>query len=201
MIEIQGEQGTPEWHAARCGVVTASHFQEIVTTTGSPSKSRDKYMRVLAGEIITGEVREGKKYGSMQKGVEREDEARQYYSRYVIGSEVRQVSFVYLDESRRIGASPDGLCDPNGGFETKNKEADLLIEAHEIGFSKATHFQQCQGGMWVCDREWWDLQLYCRGMKSYIIRYERDDKFIDKMRSEIDAFIKELDELVKKYSY
>jgi hypothetical protein len=200
MITIEGVQGTDEWHRLRCGVVTASRFEEIVTTTGHPSKSRTKYLYELAGEIITGEPKVDRRFGSMQKGNDREQEAREYYERYVAESPVKQVSFVYLDESKRVGCSPDGLIDPNGGLELKNKEPHLMIDAHENGFSKATHLQQVQGCMWVCDRSHWDLQLYCRGMKSIIIQYVRDEKFIEILRHEVFRFKEELDLLVKKYS-
>ena len=32
MILIQCEQGSPEWHAARVGVITASKFREAIET-------------------------------------------------------------------------------------------------------------------------------------------------------------------------
>ena len=86
------------------------------------------------------------------------------------------------------------------GFETKNAEPHIQIERLECGMSKALHYQQAQGGLWVCQREWWDLQSYSRGMKSIVMRYERDEKFIDRLASEVLSFIQELDELVKKHS-
>jgi hypothetical protein len=199
-IFIEGiDQGTPEWLALRLGIPSASRFQEIVTTTGIPSKSRKKYMYELAGERITGEVKESKRYGSMQMGIDREPEARECYQ-FLMDTPVKQVTFVYLDESRSVGCSPDGLVEPNGGFENKNAEPHVQICRHEEGWSKAEHFQQVQGGLWICAREWWDLQSYCRGTKPIITRYYRDERFIATLAAEIRAFNEELDEMVKRLS-
>ena len=37
MIIVDVEQGTPEWFAKRCGVITASKFSQIVTSKGAKS--------------------------------------------------------------------------------------------------------------------------------------------------------------------
>ena len=198
-IFIEGEQGTDEWVKRRLGVVSASRMDEILTTKGEPSKTRTKYIRDLAGEIITGEPKFTQKYGSMQKGNDREEEARRFYS-FQTGYEIKQYQFVFMDESRRIGCSPDGIIEPKGGFETKNAEPHVQLERLECGMSKALHFQQVQSGLWICEREWWDLQSYCRNMPNIVIRYHRDEKFIERMASEVKAFVEELDVMVKKYS-
>lgn len=198
MIIIEDiEQGTPEWLKLRLGVATASNFQKIVTTNGEPSKSRSKYMYQLAGEILSGEKTDSFFSTSMAKGVEREDESRSYYE-FATDREVKQVGFVFLDERKSIGASPDGLVDPDGGFETKNAEAHIQVERHEKGWSRAMHYQQVHGCMWVCQREWWDLQSYSRGIAPLRIRYLRDEKFINLLSKRIEEFIDELNNLVAR---
>lgn len=54
---IDCEQGTPAWHEARRGIVTASNFSKILAK--GEGKVRATYMRTLAGEIITGAAHEG----------------------------------------------------------------------------------------------------------------------------------------------
>jgi hypothetical protein len=191
------KQGTPEWDQLRIGIPTASNFEKIITTSGEPSKQRQKYLYKLAGEILSGEI--GPSYISyaMQLGIERENESRLLYE-LTNNVEVRQVGFVYLDAQGKVGCSPDGLVDPFGGFESKNAEPHIQIERHEKGWSKADHFQQVMGCMWVCQREWWDLQSYSRGIRPIIIRFHRDEKFIDKLAQAIISFNQELDELVNK---
>ena len=48
-------QGTPEWLAARVGLVTASRIADVLATTKSgPSASRAGYMGELVAERLTG---------------------------------------------------------------------------------------------------------------------------------------------------
>ena len=47
---IEHWQGSPEWLAARFGIPTASNAAAI--TAGGEGKTRDEYMRKLAGEEI-----------------------------------------------------------------------------------------------------------------------------------------------------
>ena len=54
MIIVEHEQNSPEWFAARTGIVTASNLSKIITTKGEPSKSAKEYMYTLACERITG---------------------------------------------------------------------------------------------------------------------------------------------------
>ena len=78
MILSSFQQGSPEWHAARCGVVTASNFKAVLTK-GS-GKTRANYMRKLAEEIITGRVAPPAfESEAMQRGVDLEPDARQAY--------------------------------------------------------------------------------------------------------------------------
>ncbi|MEZ5813459.1 MAG: YqaJ viral recombinase family protein [Alphaproteobacteria bacterium] len=111
------QQGSDEWHAARCGVVTASNFKAILTK-GS-GKTRANYMRRLAEEIMTGRVAppsfESK---AMQRGNDLEPYARNAYQEKT-GRRVREVGIAYLDESKRVAASPDGLISDDGGLEIK----------------------------------------------------------------------------------
>jgi len=197
-IIIEGiPQGSVEWLELRRGIPTASRFQDIITTTGAPSKSRKKYLYDLAGERLSGEIKESKKWGSMQKGTDREQEAREYYE-FTTDSEVKQVTFVYLDDTKTVGCSPDGLVGTSGGFETKNAEPHVQVARLNEGWSDADHFQQVQGCLWVCAREWWDLQSYSRGMKNIVKRFYRDNKFCATLAVELKAFNQELEELVRR---
>lgn len=198
MIEITDiDQNTDEWIKIRLGVATASNFERIVKCNGEPSKSAKGYMIQLAGEILSGEPHKSYYSYAMKLGHEREPESRALYE-FNHDVDVRQVGFVFYNEDRRIGCSPDGLIDPNGGFESKNAEPAVQITRHEDGWSKADHFQQVQGGLWICEREWWDLQSYSRGIAPIVIRFYRDESFINTLRIRLLEFIDEFDEFVDK---
>lgn len=196
MIVSEHPQRSDEWFKERLGLPTASHFEQIVTTTGARSKQREKYMYELAGEILTG--RQMVRYATqkMRNAVEREPEARAFYS-LVKGVYVQEVGLCYLDDRKLFGASPDGLVGDDGGLELKDAEPHVQIDRIRNGWSKADHFQQVQGCLYVTGRKWWDLMSYCEGMEPVIIRFERDEKFISALSVELALFCSELQRLVK----
>ncbi len=57
MIISENKQNSDGWYKDRVGIPTASHFADIITTKGEPSKSAKKYMYQLAGERIIGQKR------------------------------------------------------------------------------------------------------------------------------------------------
>ena len=54
---IDCEQNSPEWFAARLGLPTASKFKAILAVS-KDMKMRTRYLRDLAGEILTGKPAE-----------------------------------------------------------------------------------------------------------------------------------------------
>ena len=196
MIILEHEQQSPEWHAARCGCPSASNFDLIVTTKGETSKQREKYLYRLAGERITGKAEETYQNAAMQRGTELEGEARSFYQ-LVNDVEVKQVGFCLADGNFRYGCSPDGLIGENGIIEIKCP----LIATH-VGYLlkgelPIDYFQQVQGGLLVTGREWTDFISYYCGMDPLIVRVERDDAFIDKLKGHLEDFCIELDKIVK----
>ena len=63
------EQGSPEWHALRCGKATASRIADIVAKTKTGySTSRANYMAELVAERLTGTPAESYTNAAMQIG-------------------------------------------------------------------------------------------------------------------------------------
>lgn len=199
MIILDCEQNSPEWFEARLGIPTASSFNKIVDSKGRRSKQREKYLYELAGEVITGESKDSYNNANMDRGHEREDESRKTYE-FIKSAEVRQVGFCYFDEKKEFGCSPDGLVGEDGVFETKDAVSHVHLDRWENGWSKAAHFQQIQGGLYVMDRKWCDLQSYSRGFKPLIVRFERDEDFIKLLKIEIRLFNDDLKAIITKYS-
>jgi len=204
MIISPHPQQSDGWFAEKIGLPSASCFEKIVTTTGARTKGREKdfgprekYLDELAGEILSGRRAESFANKKMRDASDREPKARWVYGNNT-GYEVYEVGLCWLDEQKKFVASPDGLIDPDGGFETKDAEPHVQVRRHRKGWSKADHFQQVQGGMYVCEREWWDLQSYCDGLPPIVMRYERDEKFIKILAEELDAFCFDLAMLVNK---
>jgi hypothetical protein len=192
------EQGTPEWHELKLGVLSSSRFKDLLTTTGAPSKVRKKYKNELIDEILTGERVESYKNKHMQRGNDREHESREAYE-FAHDTAVEQVAFCFFDESKTFGCSPDGLVGEDGGFETKDALPHIQIERIEGAWKGAEHFQQVQGSLYVTGRKWWDLQSYSRGLPIVTVRIYPDVEFIKKLAIEIRLLTNELQQIKERY--
>ena len=193
---INCEQGTPEWLAARAGIVTASEFQTLLMKGrgGGDSATRRTYMRKLAGEIITGESSEGFSNAHTERGKTMEPEARDLYA-FMADCEPQQVGFI---KSGRKGASPDSLVGDLGGLEIKTRLPHLMIELLEKDEVPNEHIAQIQGGMWVAEREWWDFVAYWPKLPLFVKRVYRDETYIRTLASAVIQFNEELDALVSR---
>jgi len=192
-------QGTDSWQALRLGRPSASNFGKIITPTGNPSSQRKKYLDELFDEKITGTRVENYKNKHMERGNEREQEAREAYE-FIKGVSVEQVGFIFFDEKKEFGCSPDGLVGKDRGFETKDTLPHIQRVRLEEGWSALEHKPQIQGSLYVSDRKFWDRMSFCRGMKPIIETFERDEVFIRKLAVELRMFVDELNELIEKYS-
>jgi len=47
VIFIEAQQGTPEWHAARCGKITASCFADAISRVGALDERQSKYVALV----------------------------------------------------------------------------------------------------------------------------------------------------------
>lgn len=121
-------QNSPEWDKCRLGIPTASNFGKILTATGKISEGREKYMIQLACETVAGRHEDSFVSYRMRLAKEAEAESRRVYAMNHEDLDVYQVGFVFKDEKRMVGASPDALVDPNGGFETKDAEFAIQYE-------------------------------------------------------------------------
>lgn len=188
------EQGTDEWRRARAGIPTASEFGTLLASGrgGGESKTRRTYMLKLAGEIVTGEPAENFTNVHTDRGHAMEGEARDLYA-FVEEIEPRQVGFI---RSGRKGCSPDSLVGEVGMLEIKTKLPHLHIECLLRDDFPPEHKAQCQGALWVAEREWIDLAVYWPGLPLFVKRAFRDETYIASLSAAVDAFNAELDEIV-----
>jgi hypothetical protein len=189
---IDCEQNSPEWLEARRGIPTASEFGTVMAK--GEGKTRRTYMLKLAGEIITGEPAENFSNSHTERGHAMEAEARDTYS-FINGVEPVLVGFI---RNGNKGASPDSLVDENGLAEFKTKLPHILGELLLKDQFPPEHKAQCQGCLWVAEREWIDITCYWPKMPPLIKRAYRDEEYIANLSSEIDRFNDELAELVER---
>ncbi len=188
------EQGTEEWFKARIGIPTASNFNKIVTAKGDKSKQADKFMYKLAGEAVSGEIEEQFKSSHMERGVELEEEARQLYQ-IITGNKV-DTTGICLDNG--IGYSPDGMIGEDGLLEIKCPSIATHVKYLLDNKCPTEYVQQVQGGLLITDRKWVDFVSYYPNLKPLIVRVNRDEELIIKMKIELELFCNKLKETINK---
>lgn len=193
---IDCEQGTEPWFRARAGMPTASEFATVMASgkAGGPSLTRRTYMHKLAGEIITGEPMESFSNAHMERGKVMEDEARDFYA-FMQNVEPERVGFIVNGQK---GCSPDSLIGDVGMLEIKTKLPHLMIECILRDDFPPEHKAQCQGALWVAEREWIDIAVYWPKMPPFVKRAARDEEYIATLSSAVDQFNEELAALVEK---
>jgi hypothetical protein len=192
---IDCEQGTEDWYMARLGIPTASEFKKVLAKS-KELRMRTGYMRRLAGEIITRRPAETYRNADMERGQVQEPEALELYC-YVTEAEPQKVGFVRNDYYR-AGWSPDALIGWNAAVEIKSVLPHIMVEVIDGDKFPTEYEAQVQGGLWVGEREWCDLCVYCPGMPLFIKRAYRDEAFIKKIESEVARFNEELAALVER---
>ena len=186
MIRVPHKQGSYEWKLARLGIPTASNLHRIITPkTRQPSAQAVGYARQTCAEWLLGElIMDERETAFMQRGLGMEDEGIAWLE-LERGVTVERVGLCLTDD-RKVGASPDGLIGDDGGCEVKclaahNHIAMLLGDYDE-------HVMQVQGGMYVCERQWWNLVFYHPTLPSRIHVVERDDALIADLVRVLEAF-------------
>jgi hypothetical protein len=198
MIIVECAQGGEEWHRARAGCITASMFTTARERLKSgankgdySSKAKDYAFR-LAIERISGEpLDEGFETWQMKRGHDLETEARMEHEAKT-GLFVKRTGFVKTDDGL-FGASADGLIADDGGSEYKcflaPEKLRTIILDRDIGDVR----EQAQGCMWLTNRKWWHVGLYCPALSAAekqftMIEVQRDDDFIGEMEKDLWQF-------------
>lgn len=193
MRTVNCEQRSPEWFAARTGLITASRFKDARSTLkgGRPSQAQLDYMAELAMERITGDLSDRFVTPAMQRGAELEDAARAAYEADT--GEIVSTLGLALHDTLPFGYSPDGLIGADGLIEIKCPANAFKLSQQFITRDVSDYMDQVQGGMWITGRKWCDVLVYHPSLQIRPVRVERDDKYIADMELDLLAFSTEVD--------
>lgn len=191
------EQGSEAWLQARLGIPTASCFKRLFTSTGKPSTSAETYFYELLAERLTGQPASEYTNEWMVRGTELEPQARSTYE-FIQDVQVEQIGFVYLDERRHVGCSPDGLIGDDGLIEIKAPKASTHVKYLLAGKLPADYVPQVQGQLWITGRNFCDFMSYHPDCDPLIVRVDRDEGYIAKLSEEVEKLAKKVDEAMKK---
>lgn len=192
------EQGTPEWLALRLGIATASELDCLLVSGKGEAGfgvAAFTYMDQLIGERITEEAAEIPfQTKATIRGHEQELVARSLYE----GREEVSATQVGIILNHGIGYSPDGLVGDAGLIEIKTKLPKFQVGVILADEVPKEHIPQCQGGLWVSEREWIDFISYWPGMPLFVKRMYRDEVMIRKIAERVKTFYEILDDRMNK---
>jgi putative phage-type endonuclease len=190
-------QGSPEWHAARCGSLGASQVHDALTRTKTGwGAARANLIASIVVERLTGQPTETVCSPAMQWGKDKEPEARNAYAFYK-GVEVAEVGLVTHPALTGTHASPDGLIGDDGLIEIKCPNTATHIETLTGAGVPAKYVTQMQWQMACTGRAWCDFVSFDPRLPAelsiYIKRVERDEGQIAELTAGVSDFLGEVE--------
>ena len=163
-----------------------------MTPTGRASTAAEGYTAELLAEWALGyPIKEFGGNEWTERGKELEPDARAFYA-LDTNLDPQTVGFVYRDERKMVGCSPDALVGEQGVLELKCPRADTHLLWLARDAIPRDHFIQVQGHIWVTGRSWCDFQSYHPDFPSLRKRDDPDDKLQAAFDKHIPEFIADL---------
>lgn len=195
------EQGTDEWLAARCGLVTASTVGNLITPKTIKPASNDTSRALaltLVAERITGHVEPIHETSDMLRGTLDEPYARDAYAEHF--APVAQIGFMVRDDfGFKLGFSPDGLVGEDGLIEIKSRKQKIQLKTILEDAVPLENMAQIQCGLLVSGRKWCDYVSYSGGMPLYTKRVLPDSKWQEAIIEAVSAFEESATQMIDAY--
>ncbi len=193
-------QGSEEWAAARCGLLTASEMHLILTPTlkmASNDKERGHLFELLA-QRITGYVEPHYISDDMLRGMDEEITAVELYSKKY--APIERVGFITNDKwGFTLGYSPDALVGSDGLVECKSRRQKYQIQTIVDGVVPPEYMIQIQTGLLVSERKWLDFISYSGGLPMFVLRVEPISEYQEAIVSAATAFEARMAEKMETY--
>ena len=197
-------QGSEEWHAARCGMLTASEMRLIMTPTGKVANN-DKaraHMWELMAQRITRHVEPAYVSEDMLRGQDDELEARALYAEHF--APVQEVGFItrefdHCGERFTLGYSPDGLVGADGLIECKSRRQKYQVQTIAEMAVPEEYLLQIHTGMLVTGRAWCDLVSYSGGLPMIPLRVEACSEMKRRILNAAAEFERRMSEAMAAY--
>lgn len=195
------EQGSEAWHQARCGLITASELDRIMTPGTHKPANNDKtrqHVYELAAQRINQYVEPSYVGDNMLRGWADEIKASDRYAELrqpvqEVGGMVRQF------ETFKLWCSPDGLVGEDGGIECKSRIQKYQLQTIASNEVPQEYVLQIQAALLVSGRKWWDFISYSGGMPMWIIRVEPDLQVQQAIIDACVSFEEKVQEVMKQY--
>ena len=194
--------GTPQWHRARIGCLTASRMGDVLALlkNGKPAEARLSYMRQLVAERMTDTAAEFYVTAAMQWGLDYEAEAVAAYES-ATGELGEPAPFVLHPSIEFFGATPDRLIGSDGLLEVKCPTTATYIEWRQADMIPARHMAQMTAQLACTGRKWCDFVAYdpriVYGQKLWVRRFEPSAEEIQACEAAARQFLAEVDALFR----
>jgi hypothetical protein len=195
-------QGTNEWLNARAGLVTASTVGKLLTSTGKVANNDTArgLTDTLVAERLTGRVEYVHPTRDMERGTILEDTSRELYAE-LTKTEVDQIGFARIEtDTYSLGASPDGLIGPDGGWESKSPKAKTHIRTVLEDKVPPIYMPQVQACLLVFQRDWWDFTSYVPGLPLFVKRVYPDMEWRAAIITAVEKFEATAREQVERFA-
>ena len=201
-------QGSAEWFAAKLGKVSGSHIGDIMArvkpSKDNPncySKRREKYMRELLIERLTGINTPHYTTEAMMWGMDQEEYGSAAYEAKN-GVIAEECGFFDHPTIAMCGASPDRLIGLDGVLEIKDPTSGTHIDTLLYGTYDEDYIYQMSWEVECTGRKWADFVSYDSRLPAnaqyFQQRFIPDESMLASIREEVVKFIAELDAMEAK---
>lgn len=198
-------QGSDEWFALRCGILTASEMDKCITPTLKIADNDDTRSHVfeLLAQRINQYVEPSYVSDDMMRGHEEEVLARIAYSEKY--APVEDVGFVTNDKFGFIlGCSPDGFVGDDGLIECKSRkqkyQLETILSKGMPSNKKINCMLQIQTALLVTERKWCDFISYHGGMPMVTYRILPDFEMQEAIVRAATAFEEKIKEKLSEWN-
>lgn len=201
---IDAEQRSPEWFAARAGLLTGSRACDVLAAikSGEAAARRDYRMQLVC-ERLTGQPQEdGFVNAAMQRGIDLEPKAFAAYEA-LTGAVAIRTGFL-RSTAHLAGCSLDGHVDGFTGIvEIKcPKSATHLKYWRGKGEAPSDYLPQITHNLWITGAQWCDFlsfdDRFPEQLQTFLVRVNRAEvdiagyeaaalKFLAEVQTEVDA--------------
>lgn len=195
-------QRSPEWFALKCGILSASNIDKIITPAKLEYAKNEKartYLYELTAQRITNFIEPQFQSFDQIRGEEEEILAKALYSEKY--APVTDMGFVTNDKwGFMLGCSPDGLVGDAGGIQCKSRVQKYQVETI-VNDGNITDFTlQIQTELLVTECKWWDFISYSNGLNMAVFRMYPDTKVQNAILAAAATFHEQMGALLKVYA-
>ena len=191
-------QRSEDWHADRCGKVTASRVKDI-SAKPKTGKAYNALTLTILTERLTGVQEESFTNSAMQWGIDQEPYAIAAYENET-GNFVVGTGLIDQPAIKMSGASPDGLVDQDGQLEVKCPGSQTHLNTILTQEVPAEYVPQITWQLACTRRKWCDFVSYDPRLPEHlqlvVIRVNAEDLDITGIEQSVIRFNQKIDQIV-----